>query len=529
MNLSQTLINYRSFLVPVQVYFAESDAFEKFRHNLKILNQNFSNTKDFTIDNILRNLRIINYEIYFNLTPYEKNENLEVLIKESNIQIESLIEQVDDILKKELIQLSNYLKNINKDKNGLFETYSNIMKKINIKLLPEDSNSNMIESKAINKNSTSLLIVKNRKIRDVVSKFFNKNEKIKVILPSEINSIEYQVENAIFIGDPERFESFEKNISLLNVNEIYVITYDTTFREIKGLFGHQSEITLNRTIFLNREAKKNNNLLLSEDDFELYFSKIQKEDIDNLISQEISYLNEKDENLIECQVLILYNNYLYFVPVAEDEDETFWIEILNPEAPYKNRVQRVSISEIDSNSIILTRKSETASAAIFELADEIMGDSFQVHRENQFLWKNQLQKVITNKSSENVKNELKIRGIKNPYINSWKKISTIRPKSDFNFNLLLQYLGFKEQEIKKIFVSAKIVNMAHIKAGKEFMRRLKVAFEDVLPEDVYADGIIDKYIETKNGVATLSAMLCLEKSEIIQKVPERTIRKPIKI
>jgi hypothetical protein len=78
-------------------------------------------------------------------------------------------------------------------------------------------------------------------------------------------------------------------------------------------------------------------------------------------------------------------------------------------------------------------------------------------------------------------------------------------------------------------VSAKIVNMAHIKAGKEFMRRLKVAFEDVLPEDVYADGIIDKYIETKNGVATLSAMLCLEKSEIIQKVPERTIRKPIKI
>ncbi len=512
MNLTRTFGLHEASCQKIEVLSQDSLAVREFRTSVSQLRKLVGDSADVTLENFLYQTSVANFELYFNPTPYEFNGNLQSLLQEILSITPRIRNSVDD-QSNECISKIEMLCNLiqNGENNSLFVGFEKI-------LYVRESSDEI------------LIIVKNGRIRKSFQEYLLQNHSqniVKVVLPGEVPGLQESFDTCVIFGDPEAFEGIERFVCAINSMNVRIITFGTQLKSILGLFSDLAEISVKREFAIKSGVVDTTNLTLTKQELDLYLGRIENRYIESTIRNEIEGIAEFQGDNLECYAFALAGDHLFFIPVPQNEDNRVMVEVLRPDESLGQRVQRVEVAEIDANSIVLTRRGHTATAAIIPLANEIMGAASVEHRGNQSLWKERLRERIQTLGTDKVRNDLKQLGIKNPYVSSWHKQDTMRPKSDGTFAILLEYLDFPEGPRAVLFSSARIVNSAHIAAGHEFLKRLKEAFEDVPASQIYGEGIVDKNISADGKVATLSAIVCLGRLDGTREIPEELIRRPI--
>lgn len=511
MKIARALKIYEANEKPIYVHTASSKAVLAFRNLYLEIRGISRDMQDNALEKVISLAASANYEFMFNPTPYRANENLLSLIRELNQAIEKIAGSVQSNLAGKMLDMSNYCEHIIEgDDNQLFAIFKEMSK--------------------FDSTETILIVVKTGRIKRSFEAYLEttaEGRNTKIVLSGEIASVVENYGKSYVFGDPDAYEGVVRIFASIATPKISVIAYSTRIEKVPSLFGSLAQLRAERKFIMKSPVKVENSMTLLKDEIEKIQGRISSNLVEATIRSHSFNAEGTISEFVDCFVFVMSGNSLFCIPTPQIEDSRVLVEVLDPSEETGHRVQRVDVNEITANSIILTRKGHTSTSAIIPLANEIMGNSSQRNRENQAKWKERLVLAAREHGMEKLKRELMLEGIANPYIKGWSKIDGMRPKKDDVFRKLLGYLRFNPQEITEIFESARVLNSAHIAAGHEFLRRLKVAFEDVEISAIFSDGFLDKNITADGAVATLSAVVCLSRLEQTTMVPDDMVRKLI--
>lgn len=120
------------------------------------------------------------------------------------------------------------------------------------------------------------------------------------------------------------------------------------------------------------------------------------------------------------------------------------IRSLDPEQPPSERVVSLPLSVVRSGTYLLLRDGETGLGAPLAAGIQLLGESGEQVLASQAVWKSALEgklRELGHRQAERMVIELGIKA--HGQLNSWVEESRIRPSSDHDFRVLLQWLGLQ--------------------------------------------------------------------------------------
>jgi hypothetical protein len=231
-------------------------------------------------------------------------------------------------------------------------------------------------------------------------------------------------------------------------------------------------------------------------------------------------LNIKDssegEELLKCRAYLLGSSEMVFLPTVSGA-----IDAVDPNAPVGERVQRIAISSISTDSILLLRVGSSEGEAISRMANDIGGSEAKRCREIQSFWKSKLKEKTSINGAAKVIRDLKDLGVANPWIVDWSHPSTIRPNSIDNFKIILTYLNI---EHGKTIEAMNTLRHLHQVAGMRFRAMLKQKFETLDLDQISVNGYVLVELGNDSEVAKLGAFKCVSIGSEVFEVPESAVK-----
>jgi len=222
------------------------------------------------------------------------------------------------------------------------------------------------------------------------------------------------------------------------------------------------------------------------------------------------------EELIKCRAYLLGSSEMVFLPTSSGA-----IDAVDPTAPVGERVQRIAISNITTDSILLLRVGSSEGEAISRMANDIGGSEAKRCRSIQSFWKSKLKERISINGTAKVIRDLKDLGVANPWIIDWSHQSTIRPNSIANFKIILTYLNIEHEETIE---AMNILRHLHQVAGMRFRAILKQKFETLDLDEISLNGYVLVELGNDSDVAKLGAFKCVSIGNEVFEVPESAVK-----
>lgn len=123
-------------------------------------------------------------------------------------------------------------------------------------------------------------------------------------------------------------------------------------------------------------------------------------------------------------------------------DDGEWIRGIVPSLPGGDRVTNVEISAVRPGTYLLLREGATEQQTLYDAAIRLMGPQAAAAKLSQERWKTALQARLDALGTAEVRKQLKARSVKTlRQIKSWTSPTLIRPHSNNDFALLLDWLG----------------------------------------------------------------------------------------
>ena len=226
--------------------------------------------------------------------------------------------------------------------------------------------------------------------------------------------------------------------------------------------------------------------------------------------------SSEGEELVKCRAYLLGSSEMVFLPTSSGA-----IDAVDPNAPVGERVQRIAISSISTDSILLLRVGSSEGEAISRMANDIGGSEAQRCRNLQSFWKSKLKEKISIYGTAKVIRDLKDLGVANPWIIDWSHPSTIRPNSIDNFKIILTYLNIEHEET---IGAMNVLRHLHQVAGMRFRAMLKQKFETLDLDRISVNGFILVELGSDSDVAKLGAFRCLSIGNEFFEVPESAVK-----
>ena len=270
----------------------------------------------------------------------------------------------------------------------------------------------------------------------------------------------------IYIGTPDYFGEYAKNT--FKGNYIAFFSYNIFINHFKPKFifevlnnGKNIISTIYNDVHIN-----NNN---TNNDPPQSKIQLEEEDISPNIAEKLvceSVDNQNIQEMVDACVIYLENGrYIFVSPHSK-------IRVFSPDLGSK-LVKQVNFKDLEEDDYIIIRN-ERDSKLIAEVADQlILKSKATKYRELQSKWKSRLRYYVNRHGYRKVSNVLRkkynIKSATIASIRNWCNEESICPKE---LPKLLEALKFDQKEINRIYKSMKIIQKAHIKAGKIISQKL---------------------------------------------------------
>lgn len=288
-------------------------------------------------------------------------------------------------------------------------------------------------------------------------------------------------------------------------------------KTINGYFSDIAEVAVDIEIEVVDEGGTSNSAQEVAEDFLEPSAAIDVRRLSNAAKRALNQIEKTmDEEFVQCKAYLLGSGELVFLPTANGS-----IDALDPAAPKGEKVQRIPISNLTSDSILLLRVGTSDGDAISKMANELGGDSARHCRLLQVAWKTHLRERMKGLGIQTVTTDLQKLGIVNPWLAEWANYGNIRPNSLTNFTLLLEYLHI---EPKATIEAMNTLRHLHQVAGMRFRSSLKKKFETQELDALSSDGFIIVNLGAEAGVADLGAYRCKSISSEVFDVPESAVK-----
>jgi hypothetical protein len=357
------------------------------------------------------------------------------------------------------------------------------------------------------------------------------------LVASTIEWLEYSGITGVAVSTAAKYMNEKKNVdsliviglsadypdslftSVFPVNGVHLFSHSWIKEktEIQGLLSDLADLPL--IIPIKADAYQDHSLV-PHDSFETYLDpsfEIASRKLQRYAKLTLANIQqESEEEIVECKAYLLANSGLVFLPT-----EAGSIDSLDLNAHSGDRVQRLAISSITTDSVLLLRVGVSDSDAIINMANQLGGDDARQARELQKRWKSALKERINEQGSAVVFRQLQDRGITNPWLQEWSHPKNIRPNSDTSFKVLLKYLGV---EVDETVEAMNLLRYLHQMAGMRFRKILKQKFESIDKNKFYEKGFEIVDVGASAGVAKLGAFRVISIGQEVLQVPENAIK-----
>lgn len=124
------------------------------------------------------------------------------------------------------------------------------------------------------------------------------------------------------------------------------------------------------------------------------------------------------------------------------DDDGEWIRAVDPSQPGGARVVNIGIEEVRPGVYLLLRDGQTERGALYEAALQLMGPQRKVVEDSQTAWKGALKDRLERLGRTTVMRQLAGAGVRRlDRVPAWTKPLLARPRSNQDFERLLQWLG----------------------------------------------------------------------------------------
>jgi len=149
------------------------------------------------------------------------------------------------------------------------------------------------------------------------------------------------------------------------------------------------------------------------------------------------------------------------------------IRALDPYQPVGERVMYVEVASVRPGTYLLLRQGVTEHRALYETVLSRLGDRRPALEASQAAWKHLLQGRINQMGARSVEKELTNSGVKaTERARAWAQSNLVRPHSDHDFELLLQWLGLP---IEPSSGNATLLRRTIYKVSAEIREQLETA------------------------------------------------------
>jgi hypothetical protein len=364
------------------------------------------------------------------------------------------------------------------------------------------------------------IVVRQESIKLPLSRWLDKNSfaNWEVITAQQAIHAEERFSNLIVVGLTQDYP-----ISLFNaiypVNPIIVLSHSwiKEQKRIPGYFSDIAQVTLDLGIDSVNQLDSGSSAQEIALDYLEPSLEIDGRRLAVAAKRALSKIEKSaDDELIECKAYLLGSGEVVFLPTSVGS-----IDALDPNAPHGEKVQRVPIASLTTDSILLLRVGTSEAEAIVNMANELGGAEARRCRVLQIAWKSRLKERMKILGVPRVARDLKELGILNPWLSEWAHIGTIRPNSLTNFTKLLEYLDIEPLETVEAMNTLRHLHQA---AGSRFRSILKKKFETLDLHDVFLEGFIIVKLGEKAAIAKLGAYRCISIGKEVFEVPESAVK-----
>lgn len=361
----------------------------------------------------------------------------------------------------------------------------------------------------------SLLVLRNSHYRNVVAEQFRAEGcPVHVAVKGELRELSV-VETLIVVGQARYFP--EHVLNSPRANNIHIILYDW-LKDIDKV-NPFLPLPTSRVIPVQSSVTTVDNT--DEDDFlqpmvDWSAFRLATQDISSDMGAPIDAVN------VQARLYLLAGNYGVYLEAESGSS----VLALNEE-DNERRVLRIKTVKIKLGDVILLRRERGGGDFIEELADKLLGYDARPLRGAQRSWKQKLRKKVVSRGIEGVKRDLSNLGIGVSNIRYWMSPSSIQTKSFDDFQILMNYIGLKEQT-DDLWYKMDRISRAHQSAGQRIRLMLVDQVRGADFSSIRRDGLIDFQLADEDA-GVLTAFCVQAKAPELEKVSENRLREPFKV
>ena len=331
----------------------------------------------------------------------------------------------------------------------------------------------LIESQKITPENTVILI--KSKILDNELRFGETS--IRIMHEKQFIDEGIFVDTLLFIGTPSYFN--KKFSEVFYAKKCFFIAYGSFENKLFPMISFENIVPKEQLInTIYRQVKIDpgtHGISLKE----ISNEQPSKENEEMIVSQYESELKEKID-LIEVKLAVISHNNYIFLPMMQK------VSVIDRDTL---KITQAYVKEIEQGDLLLFR-TQNATTFIRDIADEILGEEALMHRQHVEIWKRKLRKIIEvngiNKVSRVYRKKYNLDVARVHNIKYWISSFAIKPTC---LPELLDLMNFEEEKKKIILNSTKLINSAHISAGRKIsnslMNELDQNLENIIEEKGY--------------------------------------------
>ncbi len=214
---------------------------------------------------------------------------------------------------------------------------------------------------------------------------------------------------------------------------------------------------------------------------------------------------------VEAQKVLLSGNLAIWL---DDGDR---IRALDPGQPAGERVIYVEVGLVRAGTYLLLRRGETERGVLYQAALGLLGTKGGAADATQKAWKAALAQRLVDRGYRQVVRELRERGVKAAdRARAWTDSNLVRPHSDHDFEILLEWLGIPTQPT---FGHATMVRRALYQASADVREQLEKAVSAVDLAVLERDGqlSLDVDMEGLRGIVATRVLAMSPYTEIVSR------------
>ncbi|MYH71686.1 MAG: hypothetical protein F4153_03780 [Acidimicrobiia bacterium] len=257
---------------------------------------------------------------------------------------------------------------------------------------------------------------------------------VLVLTPGELGREQPPVDLAYAIGPPRLFNSALVTAPVTSEVNFYIPDWfaDRTVPQSAIAKYAEGAVTVSARVHTEGVASEIDHLqVIVDDDF------LPKPDWGTRQSPD----REPGSDEVEAHKVLMSGNHSVWL---DDGDR---IRALDPSQPAGERVAYIPVDAVRPGTYLLLRQGATEHGALYQEVLSQLGGHSGVADDMQSLWKNRLAGRLAELGYGEVVSRLKARGVRTAErAQAWVDPNLIRPLSDHDFELLLEWLGIQPQD-----------------------------------------------------------------------------------